>query len=113
MGMALCWSTIFWGILSLVGIIANIVSFGFHIKALSIEVLTAGIFLYTLQCLCIGGCWLYAWGYPILTFITSALSVWIGFWIYFRSMIKNYSGEIKKTGDNKKIWETLETLQIL
>tara|TARA_Y100001970_G_scaffold241759_1_gene305569 strand:+ start:152 stop:469 length:318 start_codon:yes stop_codon:yes gene_type:complete len=103
--MALCWSTIFWGILSLVGIIANLVSFGFHIKALSLEVLTAGIFLYTLQCICVGGCWLYAWAYPILTFITAVLTVWLSLWIYVQSTIKSSDSVTHRDADFfKKIY---------
>ena len=78
--MRVCSSTIGWGVASLVGIIINTVLIGFNVSRMSVEVLTALSFLYALQCLCVGGCWLYSWGFPLLTIFSFMCMSWLGIW---------------------------------
>ena len=78
--MRVCSSTIGWGVASLVGIIVNTVLIGFNVARMSVEVLTALSFLYALQCLCVGGCWLYSWGFPLLTIFSFMCMSWLGIW---------------------------------
>ena len=73
----LCWSTIFWGIISLIGIIVNTISLGFSVSYLTIGTLTSIAFLYALQCICVGGCWLYAWTFPLVTVLSIVFTVMV------------------------------------
>ena len=58
--MAICFSTIFWGIIGLVGLV---LSFVLRPDMVTTGIGTLALFwtLYTIQCLCTGGCWVYAW----------------------------------------------------
>ena len=75
--MGLCWSTFFWGILSLIGIISNGALLGFTVPLLSLELIAAFGFVYALQCMCVGGCWIYAWTYPIVIPTAIIISVFL------------------------------------
>ena len=87
----LCWSTFFFGFLSLVGIIGNAIALGFHAGLLSLELISALFFVYSIHCICVGGCWVYAWVYPILIPIAITLSV-----IFFVAAMKIADEEKRK-----------------
>jgi hypothetical protein len=71
----LCPSTIFYGVLSIIGIIINTVQLGFSVSYLAVGTLSAIGFLYALQCICVGGCWLYAWTYPLVMMLSIVFTV--------------------------------------
>lgn len=104
--MALCWSTIFWGVLSFIGVIVNLIQFGFSLKTLSLELMTAFVFLYTIQCLCIGGCWLYGWSYPILVLFTVLLVVLLFLNLFINSFVKKYN--VKKNEIERSEFDLLK-----
>ena len=73
----LCPSTIFYGVLSIIGIIINTVQLGFSVSYLAVGTLSAIGFLYALQCICVGGCWLYAWTFPLVTVLSIVFTVMV------------------------------------
>ena len=97
-GGGICWSTIFWGIMSLVGIVFNAFNIGFSIKLVSLEILCALCILYAVQCMCIGGCWMYSWLSPPLILITAILVLIVATWTSILSMVesKNIPSSYKK-----------------
>jgi len=90
----LCWSTIFWGIISLIGIIVNTVSLGFSVSYLTIGTLTSIAFLYALQCICVGGCWLYAWTFPLVTVLSIVFTVMVAGALFLSSAKSGLTGAL-------------------
>ena len=90
----LCWSTIFWGIISLIGIIINTVSLGFSVSYLTLGTLTSIGFLYALQCICVGGCWLYAWTFPLVTVLSIIFTIMVAGALFLSSAKSGLTGAL-------------------
>ena len=90
----LCPSTIFYGVLSIIGIIINTVQLGFSVSYLTIGTLTSIAFLYALQCICVGGCWLYAWTFPLVTVLSIVFTVMVAGALFLSSAKSGLTGAL-------------------
>ena len=60
----MCNSTLLWGALLSAIIIANTVMMQ-NIPFTTVSIMATFLTLYTVQCLCVGGCWMLSWFHPI------------------------------------------------